>query len=325
MLRLILGLICIVNVCAITSNDLHNKEVEQINNAQKYWIAAPNDITKRGLQYMKKLLGAKLSTDRLPLKEVNVTNAIPSSFDARSAWKYCPSISSIKNQSLCGSCWAIATTSCISDRICIATKGKIKISISAENLLTCCSQCTDPHTAGCDGGYTDKAYLYYQETGLVTGGDYNSKEGCQPYAIGPANPLRLYTPPCSKKCTNKDYKISYSKDKHYGSKSYSLMKDVAKIQGDIMEYGPVTATFDVYSDFGYYKTGVYIKTSNKKIEKHSVKIFGWGDENDVSYWLAANTWGKDWGDNGFFKIRRGTNECGIESQITAGLPKISTA
>lgn len=64
----------------------------------------------------------------------------------------------------------------MSDRICIATKGVTKVSISAENLLTCCSQCSDPLTSGCDGGYADRAYQYYQNTGLVTGGDYNSNE-----------------------------------------------------------------------------------------------------------------------------------------------------
>jgi cathepsin B len=38
--------------------------------------------------------------------------------------------------------------------------------------------------------------------------------------------------------------------------------------------------------------------------------------------LVANSWNEDWGDNGFFKIRRGTNECGIEGQIVTGIPKL---
>jgi cathepsin B len=44
---------------------------------------------------------------------------------------------------------------------------------------------------------------------------------------------------------------------------------------------------------------------------HNVKIIGWGVESGVSYWLAANSWNEDWGDNGLFKIKRGNNECGI--------------
>ena len=55
---------------------------------------------------------------------------------------------------------------------------------------------------------------------------------------------------------------------------------------------------------------------------HAVKIIGWGVEEGVDYWLVANSWNEDWGDKGLFKIKRGNNECGIESRISAGLPKL---
>lgn len=50
-------------------------------------------------------------------------------------------------------------------------------------------------------------------------------------------------------------------------------------------------------------------------------MLGWGVEDDTPYWLCANSWNTDWGDNGFFKILRGSDHCGIESEITAGLAK----
>jgi cathepsin B len=55
----------------------------------------------------------------------------------------------------------------------------------------------------------------------------------------------------------------------------------------------------------------------------AVKILGWGEENSTPYWLVANSWNEDWGDNGFFKILRGKDECGIEDGIVAGAPKLS--
>lgn len=55
---------------------------------------------------------------------------------------------------------------------------------------------------------------------------------------------------------------------------------------------------------------------------HAVKLLGWGQDDGIDYWLCANTWGTSWGMNGFFKIRRGKNECGIENRITGGLPKL---
>merc|ERR1711970_1169222 len=56
---------------------------------------------------------------------------------------------------------------------------------------------------------------------------------------------------------------------------------------------------------------------------HAVKMIGWGSESGTDYWLVANSWGTtQWGEGGFFKIKRGTNECGIESMGPpyAGMP-----
>lgn len=70
----------------------------------------------------------------------------------------------------------------------------------------------------------------------------------------------------------------------------------------------------------YYPSGVYHYVFGTKQGNHAVKIIGWGTENGVPYWLIANSWGKTWGNlGGYFKIKRGTNECQIESQILAGI------
>jgi len=49
-------------------------------------------------------------------------------------------------------------------------------------------------------------------------------------------------------------------------------------------------------------------------------LIGWGEEDGTPYWLMMNSWNEDWGDNGLFKIRRGTNECGIDNSTTGGVP-----
>lgn len=56
--------------------------------------------------------------------------------------------------------------------------------------------------------------------------------------------------------------------------------------------------------------------------RHAVKLIGWGEEKGVLYWTLINSWGEKWGENGTFRIRRGTNECGIENYITAGIPNV---
>lgn len=55
---------------------------------------------------------------------------------------------------------------------------------------------------------------------------------------------------------------------------------------------------------------------------HSVRLIGFGVENKTLYWLAMNSWGSEWGENGTFKIVRGKNECGIETFIDVGMPII---
>lgn len=49
-----------------------------------------------------------------------------------------------------------------------------------------------------------------------------------------------------------------------------------------------------------------------------VMLIRWGVEEGTPFWLVVNSWNSGWGDEGLFKILRGSNECGIESQITAG-------
>ena len=103
--------------------------------------------------------------------------------------------------------------------------------------------------------------------------------------------------------------------------AYSISGE-ANIMQEIYENGSVEASFSVYDDFPDYKTGVYQHVTGGYLGGHSIKILGWGVENGVKYWLCANDWGNEWGDNGYFKIRKGNNECGIESSATAGEPKL---
>jgi len=51
-------------------------------------------------------------------------------------------------------------------------------------------------------------------------------------------------------------------------------------------------------------------------------MIGWGIENGTEYWLMMGSWGTSWGDNGMFKIRKGTNECAVDNSMTAGVPEV---
>lgn len=74
----------------------------------------------------------------------------------------------------------------------------------------------------------------------------------------------------------------------------------------------------MYADFPTYRKGVYQHVTGQELGGHAVKIVGWGVEDGKDYWLVANSWNKYWGLDGFFKILRGVNECGIEGDVSAG-------
>ncbi|KAE9418660.1 hypothetical protein Angca_010212, partial [Angiostrongylus cantonensis] len=226
------------------------------------------------------------------------------SFDARTQWPHCPSLSYIRDQSDCGSCWAISSAEAMSDRVCIASHGNKHVELSADDILSCCTDCGD----GCDGGYLLKAWKYFASTGVVTGGRYGTKNACRPYEIPPCGVHHnqtfyknctgiVATPKCEHKC-QPSYSISYDTLFRLGNTSYSILESVSGMQKDIMRYGPVVGVFEVFQDFFLYKSGIYEYTAGGFAGIHAVKILGWGVENGTEYWTVANSWNTDWGENG---------------------------
>lgn len=302
------------------------------HNASTTWKAGRNFeyIKSKAdrLQHVRNLCGVKLKESRRynpPVKDIIPKQGLPDNFDPRDHWPNCPTLKEIRDQGDCGSCWAFGAVEAISDRFCIHSGGKDNYHVSAENLMTCCSSCGD----GCNGGFPGAAWEYFKDNGIVTGGQYNSSQGCQPYKIPacdhhvpghlkPCGKDITPTPSCSHEC-EKGYKIHYSRDKHYGKSSYSVEGE-SKIMTELYENGPVEAAFTVYADFVQYRSGVYQHVTGEELGGHAIKILGWGVEGGKKYWLVANSWNSDWGDKGLFKILRGSDECGIESQVVAGIP-----
>ncbi|XP_065885405.1 cathepsin B-like [Dysidea avara] len=242
----------------------------------------------------------------------------------------------IGDQDNCGNCWVFGSSYAINDRYCINNMGILQLSV--QYITSCCARAYRYN--GCGGAQLSTAYACWQKYGIPTGGAFGSNYGCQPYTIkdcprgNGSNDVAFswctgkstkssaaYTPPCSE-CCDAGYPKQLNDDRHFAKSYYQLKRNNAPaIQAEIYARGPVTLTFSVYQDFMNYKSGVYKYTSGKYIGMHAVKVFGWGLENCVPYWLATNEWGPQWGDSGFFKILRGSNHCKIEANGMAGIPK----
>jgi C1A family cysteine protease len=306
----------------VSASDLFDeKRVAEINNMKLSWKASTEQgrfFNNMTLDQFKSLLGTRLEGGPTPVytKHDSIPDsAVPDSFDSRTNWANCPTISHIRDQSACGSCWAFGAVESMSDRYC-TYKVNANLSISADNLNSCCKSCGN----GCNGGFPGAAWEYWVKTGLTT-------EDCDPYPFPtcehhipqgnhPVCPSQIYnTPACKSSC-----KDGSDMKKFHGAKTITVSGE-ADIQKEIMTNGPVEVAFTVYKDFESYKSGVYTKTSDQALGGHAVRMVGWGVWTDSTpYWIVANSWNPDWGMNGFFLIKRGNNECGIESTGWAGEP-----
>ncbi|VDO00675.1 unnamed protein product [Rodentolepis nana] len=315
---------------------LSQEIVDYVNSINTTWKAAPSKRFTLTSQIRQQLgtvpdpMGRRLPK-LATLSEENYKD-LPASFDPREKWPNCKTLFEIRDQGSCGSCWAFGAAEAMSDRICIHNEAMRNgrnpvVHLSADDLLSCCFECG----MGCNGGFPTTAWEFWKKKGLVSGGLYGTKMVCRSYEIPPCehhvNGTRppcnadAHTPKCKKVCQS-EYKIPYMKDKYYAEKVYSIHKNEDAIKHELYTNGPVEADFEVYADFPTYKSGVYQHVSGALLGGHAIKLMGWGEENGVPYWLCANSWNTDWGDNGYFKILRGQNHCGIESDINAGLPRV---
>ncbi|VDK48635.1 unnamed protein product [Cylicostephanus goldi] len=224
---------------------------------------------------------------------------------------------------------SVAATSVMSDRVCISSNGTVQTQISALDLTSCCLSC-----GGCQGTHWAlSAFTYWKEHGIVSGGAFGSHEGCRPYTFEPSCGApcgsSLYrkerTPRCERQCQSLFYR-TYDQDLVQARKAYWLRAvngyaeyapvvkatlqrlvdgNITKIlQKELMTYGPVLACFTLREDFQHYMSGIY-KTDEVRSEHlygHCAKLIGWGEDKGMKFWLYANTWGRDWGENGFFRV-----------------------
>jgi len=270
------------------------------------WVAGFNEFfSDMTFDQARMLLGTALShidehMEKVRNESVYGAIAVPTEFDSREQWPNL--IHPIRNQMQCGSCWAFSASEVLSDRVSIASRRPTPV-LSAEDMVSC-----DRGDNGCDGGQLDKAWEYLESTGIVT-------DSCFPYSAGNGN-----VPRCVSRCFDSE---SFVRTK---AASIFAIKGVLNMQKEIATNGPIQVAFMVYKSFMSYRSGIYSKHTLEFTPEggHAVKIVGYGTEDGVDYWTIANSWGTTWGERGFFRIKRGNNECGIEKMGPpfAGLPAV---
>jgi len=260
---------------------------------------------------------------------------VPESFDSETNWPHCAKvIGDIRDQSMCGCCWAFGAASAASDRLCIATNATAAVSLSAQDICFCASD------DGCQGGAIDEPWDYIGSSGAVTGGQYQGtgafgKGLCQDFSLVhchhhgpqgkdpyPAEGSQGCPSQSSAQCPTKCDAAATAPHSNFTSDKWSFVGGTQSAQGEdgiaqaIMAGGPVETAFDVYDDFENYVSGIYHHVKGAMGGGHAVRIVGWGVDGGVKYWKVANSWNPFWGEKGYFRIKKGNNECGIENQVT---------
>jgi hypothetical protein len=137
------------------------------------------------------------------------------------------------------------------------------------------------------------AWDYIDKNGLVT-------DACMPYTSGDDSHTGNNT--CSSTCLDTGKTVSSSVYKCPPGYEANVYETVDEVKTAIRTLGAVESAFTVYADFMHYKTGVYKHMTGAMEGGHAIKVVGYGHAAEGLYWIAANSWGTDWGMDGYFMI-----------------------
>ncbi|UHG90295.1 C1 family peptidase [Spirosoma oryzicola] len=263
---------------------LNNLSEEERRNYLGY-VPGPNEPS---LEEQEQIAAANLDAYQANLAS-NEAIMAPASIDWRNVNGQ-NFVTGVKNQGGCGSCVAFGTVAAVESRLKIIRGAAYPVDLSEAHLFYCIARSQGRTCGGSSGGWwPGPAMDGFRDIGVTD-------ETCYPYTAGDQN--------CTGRCAdwaNRVTKIS----------GYTRLTNIADMKDWISKNGPMEACFTVYDDFYSYKSGVYKKTSNKLEGGHCVCIIGYDD--GAGCWIAKNSWGTGWGDNGFFRI--GYGQCGIDSEM----------
>lgn len=217
----------------------------------------------------------------------------------------------------CGSCWAHASTSAIADRFNIANKAQWpRPSLSVQSVLNC--------QAGgdCFGGESGDLHAFMFENGVPhdTCRSYQSKNGADfmPHCAAQQKCMDCKGPVTSENSVANCKAVD--EYHNYYLSDFGQVVGIENMKTEIMKRGPIVCGIDATSLLDVYDGGVFYQHKPNWQLNHEVSVVGWGEEDAEKYWIVRNSWGTFYGERGYFRIRIGSDNLGIESQCLFAVP-----
>lgn len=257
-----------------------------------HWTAGKTSVSGLSAEEKQKLLGLKQPPEdwlkSLPVFQARENLQLDPYFD----WRVNGGTTPAKNQGSCGSCWSFAAVGQLEGHVRIYD-GRI-MDLSEQQVIDCNS-----YSAGCNGGWLAAAYEVFQSPGAV-------EESCIPYEA--RDDLSCRQDQCQVVARISGYEY--------------VPNNVTSIKQALLN-GPVATSMTVVDNFYYYTGGCY-ETDSSDPTNHAVLIVGWDDNacGGAGAWIVKNSWGTDWGENGYFYIKYGACNIGSSSYQITYIPSI---
>ncbi|OHT13704.1 cysteine protease 8 [Tritrichomonas foetus] len=258
-------------------------ESHNANPANSYKVTLNNFAALTPSEY-KSLLGYKPAFNRNS-QHAKITKAQKTNTESVD-WREKGVVNDVRNQYMCGSCWAFSAIQAIESVYAIGT-GTL-LSLSEQNLVDCVDTCE-----GCNGGLMDAAYDYVIEK---QNGQFNTEASY--WYIG-----------IDETCMFDKYEKAGSISGYYNVAASSEDDLAAKVE----QYGPAAVAIDASAvGFQLYWGGIYDNSGCSSVMlDHGVGCVGFGVEGGTQYWIVRNSWGSWWGESGYIRMIRKDNQCGI--------------
>lgn len=211
-------------------------------------------------------------------EDTSATTSSPTAVSDSLDWSTTPCVTAVQSQGQCGGCWAFATVGAVEAAQCIANGQKSMTKYSEQQLVSC-----DSRNNGCGGGAPVYALEYVADNGLCTESDfpYTSSSGVSGSS-------------CSSSCQKYSTGVS-------GSISLTAGDEGGLISA-LAQHPVIVAVASGNTAWKQYSGGV-LSTCDSSSLDHAVLVVGY----DSTAFKIKNSWGTDWGEQGYVRLRRGTS------------------